>query len=910
MRKDEILSNILNQPSRLSKEQEDSVLSAARHCRIIAGAGTGKTEALTRRISYLILVEGVQPSEIVAFTFTERAAKNMKSRIYDRVERIAGEKALSRLGEMYIGTIHGYANQILERNFGFGNHMVFDENQEMAYLMRVGWSIGLTNDAHSSYSKRCSDFMRCVNMVWNEMVDLETLSKRAPTFYEIFHKYDSLLQENRILTFGKMMYSVASKLASKPSVVSHIKYLLVDEYQDVNRAQEELIERIATYARVFAVGDPRQSIYHWRGSDEGFFQRLTEIFDGVEKLSLKENRRSLQAIVKSANGFADSLAVSYDHLEATRKTNGIVVKLEHSGEREEAEWIADSIESIRKDNGIQYSDFGVMFRSVKTSASPFLEVFRERNIPFMVGGKVGLFRRPEAQSLGRIFAWLHPDGFWSEGYIWNRDNLTTGEDLVQTALRLWSRAVNRENPPEALQELEDLKKGLGPHSSYHTFNQVYHAILTALGYWRLDPHDALDCTIMANLGRFNALLADYETAGRMGGRRVNWLTDLRGLCWFMNSYAAQAYEERSSEDLSTVNAVQLMTIHQAKGLEWPVVFIPALSQRRFPSSLSGRQLDWFDIPRDLFDCGRYEGGDEDERKLFYVAITRARDVLALSNFGYGHQSRFMDEISNELVMDLKEDEEIPKIRISPVAGDEQLETLSAREVINYETCPQMYRFNEVWGYTPGFEEGLGYGESLHYCLQKASELVLNEGMSPVSAIATAVDEDFHLPFVSGHVLESYKKGAKKLLIDFAAKHGSDMAQIVEMEYRLEFPLHSANVMGKVDVILQKSGQMEVREYKTSEEARSFEQAATQVEIYALGLKEVGKPASDGSVVYLKEAELRGVDVSESRLGATRARTERLLQGIVSRDFVAKPGRVCEKCDYRSICRYRAAPAKS
>ena len=151
-------------------------MSESRYNRIIAGAGAGKTETLTRRIVYLLAVKEVPPASIVAFTFTEKAAQSMKSRVYQRVGEICGEKATANLGEMYIGTIHAYAKRVLEDHFRFGNYNVLDDNQEIAFLLRHGWSMGLYIPG-SSYSNCCRDFLRTVNMAWDELLDEKELEQ-------------------------------------------------------------------------------------------------------------------------------------------------------------------------------------------------------------------------------------------------------------------------------------------------------------------------------------------------------------------------------------------------------------------------------------------------------------------------------------------------------------------------------------------------------------------------------------------------------------------------------------------------------------------------------------------------------------------------------------------------------------
>ena len=300
----------------------------------------------------------------------------------------------------------------------------------------------------------------------------------------------------------------------------------------------------------------------------------------------------------------------------------------------------------RQKRGLKYSDIGVLTRSVSLAAGPLVNILKRRRVPYIVGGKVGLFKRDEAQALGRIFAWFYEKGFWAEDpRRWSER--ITGDDLLRTALDHWRSIYQYRMPRGVESKLREIKADLNSRSSsYDNFTGIYKDVLTTLGFKKLVHTDPNDATIMANLGRFNNLLTDYETANRIGGRTPRWRTDLKGLCWFMNSYATLAYEEQPVEDIRGVDAVQIMTVHQAKGLEWPVVFLFSMVDGRFPSKMVGRELNWCGIPRDLFDVRRYEGDLEDERRLFYVAITRARDALIISYFRRQRRrmkrSRFID----------------------------------------------------------------------------------------------------------------------------------------------------------------------------------------------------------------------------------------------------------------------------
>ena len=908
-----LVEKILATPNKLSADQRKAVLSESRYSRIIAGAGAGKTETLTRRIVYLLAVKEVPPSSIVAFTFTEKAAQSMKSRVYQRVGEICGEKATANLGEMYVGTIHAYAKRVLEDYFRFGNYEVLDDNQEIAFLLRHGWGMGL-HVPGNSYSNCCKDFLRTVNMAWDELLDEKLLRKRAPDFFRKLKHYEDLLKEHRLLTFGRIIYEAVLKLRQAPDTLSKVKYLLVDEFQDINRAQAELIEYVGRNGGIFVVGDPRQSIYQWRGSDERFFANFSAKFPDTLEVSINENRRSAKHIVWNANKAASTFERGhYEAMDPTRSEEGFVAVASNETVEDEASWIVDQIQALMKDNkGLKFSDFGVLTRSVSTSAGPLIDLLKQRRIPYIVGGKVGLFKRDEAQAVGQIFAWFSDDGFWTiDAHNWGEK--ITGDDLLTSALQFWDAAHSHGHPKDAEKRLRKIKEDLNSKkSSYNNFTKIYYDVLTALGYCSLDYNDRNDAAVMANLGRFNNLLTDFESANRFGGHSPRWAKDLKDLCWFMSTYAISAYEEQPSDDIRGVDAVQVMTVHQAKGLEWPTVFLFATVYRRFPSCMVSREQNWCGVPRDMFDVARYESDKDDERRLFYVAITRAKDALIVSHFSRlsraVSRSEFIEDMDLSHAVPLNDGAEIPPIVMHPGTASDEIQTFSSSEIVTFGVCPHMYLLRELWGYQPQLNPAIGYGNGMHYCLKRAGELV-KEGYDPINAVAMSVDEDFHMPFVGGKVLEIFKSSAKKRLVAFSRRYGDDLKRIEEVEYRLEFPLHeagvtSATIMGKVDVILRNAGELEVRDYKSSEEARTLEEVSTQIRLYAAGLKTMGRPVSSGSVAYLDEANVKCVDVSEELLLMAKKNAEMIVEKIAQRNFKATPGKNCERCDQVPICRWK------
>jgi len=903
LNRDTLIRQITEKPKPLSKSQKKAVLSNKKNVRMIAGAGAGKTEALTRRILYLLIVEKIDPQAIVAFTFTERAAQSMKSRVYQRIMQLGRDDLAQRLGEMHIGTIHGFCLRILEDYFEYGNYGIFDENQEMAFIMRVGWSLGL-HATGEPYSKACEDFYNTVNMVYGEHIR-DIIKKKAPIFFNQLSKYEDLLDTNRRLTFSRIIYECVEKVKHHTDKLNYIKHLIVDEFQDIDPSQYMLIKIIGSFAKVFIVGDPRQSIYQWRGSKEQFFHDFIKDFESVHSVQISENRRSTQNIVNVSNKFADCFeGVNYEHLNPVRKPKGQIVKLEFVSEDAEATWIADQIERLVKKKGCRYSDFGILLRSVNTSGDPFISIFKSRRIPYLVGGKVGLFKRDEAQAVGRILSWLSDDGFWYENQYgsWER---TTGDELLTSGLQYWRAAVDFELPRDITKRLRAWKESvLG--QKFTDFKGIYFALLLTLGYQNFSLHNDYHLACMANLGRFSALVRDYEIVIRMDKGKCNWNSEFKNICWFMNTYACRAYEEQTVEDMRHVNAVQVMTVHQAKGLEWSIVFLPALLKRRFPSSKAGRARKWL-VPRKLFDVKRYEGGIEEEKRLFYVALTRARDKLVLSYFKKykkASQSKFVDILPGNPLVEEKSHTFQLNYMPMKVPAEEEIHTFSTTEIIDYMRCPHHYRLNKLWEYIQNFSPLIGYGEALHFCLRKAAELIQGDGYDPISAVATAVDDSFFLPFADSDFSKKIQKGARKILLAFARKFEQDMRNIVEVETRLEFPLQSAMLVGKVDVIMKDENTYEIRDYKTSDMVITEADSALQLRLYSLGLRNTGWSIDTGSIAYLQDAKVRNVPVNPELISKAKRKAESTIKKINDRKYKPRPSVFCGECEYNQICKWR------
>ncbi len=515
-----------------------------------------------------------------------------------------------------------------------------------------------------------------------------------------------------------------------------------------------------------------------------------------------------------------------------------------------------------------------------------------------------MFRRPDIKAVAKLFIWLYKDGFFKSS-PYDRNSIS-GDELMESALDDFEEGLcGIHLDKDVAHQLRAWKESV-LNEEYEHFSEVYQRLLVILGFKQFNPDDPIHAASMANLGRFNEILTDFETASMLGGRRRNWERDVRGLHWFINAYATSSYEEQTGDDIRGINAVQMYTVHQAKGLEWPIVFIPSMVKRRFPSTMVGRERDWM-IPRDMFDAAKYDGDIDSERKLLYVAMTRPKDVLIISYFksmgrSNTNPSIFIGELDTDLMNQMDDKEAISTHKLNLGGDPEELQTYTTGEILSYSRCPYQYRMRHVWGYQPGIKERLGYGNSLHFCLRNAAQMI-KEGTNPLTAVASSVDKHFFLPFMNEEATRQIGKNAKKKLLQYAVQHKTDMEKIKEVETRIEFPLQRSTVAGRVDVIMHNENELEIRDYKTSDKVISKDEAELQVRLYTLGLQMIGEPVAKASLAYLDDAHVDPVTLTESDIVKARQQAEGYISGIMNREFSAKPGDYCKECDYQLICRF-------
>jgi DNA helicase II / ATP-dependent DNA helicase PcrA len=866
------------------------------------------------------MADGADPASIIAFTFTERAAQELKARISARVEELMGAQALDRLGAAFVGTIHAYCFRLLQRHVPrYETFDVLDERRLTAFLCREAPALGLKNLTGKLFTS-IGVFLSNLEVVENELIPLADLDEPFRGMAENFY---SLVEQFRLLTYGHLISRAVAEL-EKPTVADVVHgtllHLIVDEYQDVNPAQERLIRLLTgPLVELCVVGDDDQAIYQWRGSDVRNIVEFTTRYPGVRTFTITENRRSRPRIVAAAAKFAQSIPGRLDkEMRAIHDPAPVeIVSWAAETEAEECDRIAETIQRLHA-AGLPYRDIAVLVRG-RVAYPALLEAFDTHGVPVQPAGRTGLFARPEAQLFGKTCAWL-VDHAWSPA-LYSLGDVPTDEEVFAGYDNVYHLDPQRRRAVR--ERLSALKKRVPSDERPVNLVGEFYELIADLGAATWDPDDPMMTSRLGTLARCSSILADYESVRRRSKPDPNQPGTQKGgqdrgawyygnLAIYIANYAKGAYEDFDGEPDVSIDAVDLTTVHKAKGLEWRVVFVPSLTKSRFPSSRTGRPRDWL-VPRHMFNPERYEGSDADERRLFYVAMTRARDWLSLSR----HERITKNRVSaSPYYLEVTGHAAGPQLPLPPVERiirEEAAEpiTLTFSELAAYRTCGFAYRLRNLLGFQPFLAPELGYGKAVHHVLRAIGEYTVRHGNPPdFGQVERMLDEGFFLPAASKPAHQLLKEAARQLLHSYLTEYDDDLRRVWETERPFELHLPTAVVTGRADVILDKEGgkvqSLAIVDYKTSTDQDASPDYALQLAVYADAGRREGLSVRAAYIHDLKAGNREPVDVSPETLAASEQVVEDTVRKLRSRDFRAQPGRSCRRCDVRRLCQWDSA----
>ena len=649
------LLNDLNEAQRAAVEYIDGPSL------VIAGAGSGKTRVLTYKIAYL-LSQGMKPWSIMALTFTNKAAREMK----ERIGKLVGNDLAQHL---YMGTFHSIFSRILRaeaEHIGFNNNFtIYDESDSRSLIKAIVKEMGLDDKkykpaaVHAKISMAKNNLMSAAAYESDAAIFEQNKRAQMPEVGKIFVAYVQRCKQANAMDFDDLL-TLTYQLFREHEDIRHkyaarFDYVLVDEYQDTNHVQMSIVMQLCQEKqRVCAVGDDSQSIYSFRGANIDNILNYQRQFQGTRLFKLEQNYRSTQTIVEAANSLIkhNRNQIPKDVFSENAKGEKILYKPAYS-DKEEAVIVAKDVKRIRREDGCQYSDFAILYRTNAQSRS-FEEEFRKQGIPYRIYGGLSFYQRKEIKDIIAYFRLVaNPDDEEAIKRIINYPARGIGATTVlkiadcahQNQVSFWQvigapeqygLAVNK----GTMNKLETFRLLISSFIDRAQTTDVYElgdAIIKESGISQdiMSGKDADDLARQENLEEFLSGMSAFVDERREEGR----FDEL-----FLKDYLQDValLTDADSDGDKDEPRVSLMTVHAAKGLEFPTVFVVGLEENIFPSPLSAASL------REL----------EEERRLLYVAITRAEKHCILTNaknrWRYGkmefdNPSRFIDEIDGKLI---------------------------------------------------------------------------------------------------------------------------------------------------------------------------------------------------------------------------------------------------------------------
>ncbi len=953
---------------------------------VIAGAGTGKTTVLTQRVANLIREGHGRPDEILALTYTDNSAAEMMARVREELKGTA-------IDGLQTCTFHAWCNGLLQRRgLGFG---VLDDKDLWVFLRRRIRDLRLKHFVRAAnvgqflfdlldFMRRCQDELigpadyacyverlergevplpRVAGSKKQAELEAGEILERCREIARVFAAVEDMLGEKNLGTFGHMITKAYQLLKDDCTLLeeerSRTRFVLVDEFQDANFAQGEILSLLAgTAANVFAVGDPDQAIYQFRGASSEAFALFMRNFPAARVVVLGKNRRSLSPILRCAFGIVNenpvvfgptfSLkgnSISYQRAalqslreeEATLRGEAIAAPLVEivtwRDKEVEAADLARRIQKNRKEWRCRWSDFAVLYRQ-HNHRDELVHELAERGIPFSIEG-LDVLDTPEVRDVvDCLTAAVSPNDAASLFRV-----AALPQFKIEPAeLRAAMKAVRR-------QEL-DLRTVLGRLKNGAAVLDSVEKVHREVGKDGVRAEDAVDVVIRHfGLPRAPLVVAFLKFVEAWQKKPI---AETGGPSEFLE-YLDYFVQARGTISLprSTDDAVQLLTAHAAKGLEFRQVAILRGSSTWFPTPYREPLVAF---PAELRRPGASSTDDktlheEEERRLFYVAMTRARDTLAI----YAHQGRgkkdpkptqFLREFmthpaykkfwctrSAAAVQDTLFAEEEQRIALQqsnvaawlllpPSAGF--VTGLSASAIEIYEECPLRFKLEREWNLPRDVPASLHYGAAMHnvlhtfYDAQRYQRAVSDDELL----------EQFRAALAAAGIADRYqyelylRQGMEQLRQFLEVARSGAPPEVLETERKFELLVGSAKLTGRVDRIDRTGDEtVAIVDYKTGK-PRSQEDAdeSLQLSLYALAARDAFGTRADRLIFHNLENNVAVCTTrSDGELEAAKLRVQKAAEGIAQGKFAAKPGYQCSYCPYRNLCpateKVVAGPAK-
>lgn len=913
---------------KLTKSQKEAIEHDGRNLQLIACAGSGKTEVVARRVVHLLTpgrADSLLPRNIIAFTFTEKAAAELKERIVTRTRQALGD--IPGMAEMFVGTIHAFCLELLKTESPrYLKYEVLNEVQQRLFIDRHSRAAGLTSskDLRGQELRRYVDTGRYAEAISIlREAELEFAALKGCSVVDGFEAYNQLLDTKSYLDYSSILENALEALtddaALKERLAERVKYVIVDEYQDVNPIQEGIVWCLHDLgARLCVVGDDDQTIYQWRGSDVENIITFADRYPDVDQVPIEENFRSSDGVVLTARPFIEQnterLAKAMQPTGAQPYEAGDIVALAFDNPEQEAAHIVQTAQALRgvaitegeKERGISWSDMAILLRSVKRNAEPITAALDAADIPYVITGMTNLFGTDEAEAARQLFYFI-ADHAPRDGRV------PTTADL-RSAWVDANLGLDRADLDAAIAQAAESKRNLSDENQKrwgeYSIQRVFLQFLDTAGVREERVPQGRGDVVFYNLGKFSQVISDFEAINFHSKPIDKYQT----FASFLEFHAENAYPEGWQDNqYANPDAIRIMTVHQSKGMQWPVVFIPALLRNRFPAAAIGGRSVWHLLPAaGVKGQPRYVGSIEDERRLFYVAMTRSQKFLHMTwapiagTTRYTKVSDFWTDVlaSKYVKRRLPDYSKRKRLPAQPRAAVANV-IFSFSDLKYFFECPYQFKLRVLYGFNPPIHEALGYGKSLHDALAEVHARALRGDIASAGEVPALLGTHLHVPYAYPRLREQLEAAATKVLVEYLRQNGPSLSNLEYSEKQIEINLgDGVSVTGRIDLVKRlDTNETAIVDLKSSDRAQPEEVTETQLHIYALGYQELTGSRPDYVVIHELEANKqkpRSVDDDfiEDVKTKTKAAAEALRQNILPPDAHEKK---CAGCDYRGMC---------
>ena len=879
---------------------------------IVAGPGAGKTRVLVERVAYLVKRKHVPPENILVITFTEKAADELKARLLNCVGLDAEL--------MHISTVHSFCSTILKNHpedheYG-GGFEVLDEESQLIFLRANFYRLGLNRHVKM---RDVPEVMEFFNMCTENCVDPERLLEKVDRKYrglcQCYRDYLELLKSGKKIDFPCLEKEAWMLLKSSSRVLESVRekyrYMMIDEYQDTSPLQERIFRTIAgKNSNICVVGDEDQSIYGFRGATPENFIRFKDEFH-ADLVFLEDNFRSRAGIILTVDRFMRDER-HYPRTIKPRRDGGTdVLILKSRDVSSEARNVVSLIKKFRESGKIRdYGYVAVLFRSVRYHADRVLAELRREGIPYTVRGDGSFLRRYEIRTMLYFLAYVDPPDYSGRFRNWkNWWNLSRFRDEFMDLSSRSLKALEglerecRLQDFRSMDELmsagieeDDARKMLGINrlrdeieKGSLTLLDVFYRILDVTGYLRRLIEEGSDTSRskIFNLAKLSSIIDKYEA--------INHRARIQDLLWYL--YLLPSHLNHDEAILEDPASVKVMTVHQAKGLEFPVVFICSVIKNRFPGR-KRKKRELVPIPRELL-LSAGEEGDED-RRLFYVAMTRAQDALIIStasrintqNVGFSPYIHELREKCGVYECDCSSIKEC----LARERTEEPLR-INFSALFTYEECP--FRYMMIYHYGFVYPESFmqRYGIILHRCLEELHNAIKASEEIDGARIREIV-ESCWIP-IDGEDDVRKSRLARELL-NYYRDSRDYINEVVSVEESFSIPRDDVIIEGRTDLIMRNSdGELELVDFKAREHG-GVERLMLeyQLRVYQYALRD--RYRFDRLSAYvIKDSERISFDPDEEF--NVKDRINSAVEGIRSESFEPRRNQFCSHCVFMDFC---------